>query len=261
MSAPQGSLGMLARFQLAAFFALVYPLSWWAVPYLQGGLIAQGPFIAALIVVALTAGAAGLRAYWHSVSRWRAGWWYAVGPAIVASYLLVGFALNLLLGATVSNPPAPPSIGVLIQLLLLGGLWEELGWTGYALPKLQQALARRRYPALLAALILALFRGLWHLPLMMYGKVLWFDAFIFSIAFQAIIAWLYNRSGSVPVVMTFHYASNVLAGGVMLGVFAGSERTQFWALFVACACVVALVLLWTTKLTLGYRRPDEAEAR
>jgi len=52
-----------------------------------------------------------------------------------------------------------------------------------------------------------------------------------------------------------------IAGGVMLGVFAGSERTQFWALFVACACVVALVLLWTTKLTLGYRRPDEAEAR
>ena len=160
-----------------------------------------------------------------------------MGPAIVATYLLVAFALNLLLGATVSNAPALPSIGLLIQLLLLGGVWEELGWTGYALPKLQQALAPRRYPALFASLILAVFRGLWHVPLIAYGKVLWFDAFIFSIAFQLIIAWLYNRSGSVPVVMTFHYASNVLAGGVMLGVFAGSERTQFWALFVACACV------------------------
>jgi membrane protease YdiL (CAAX protease family) len=261
MGASDGSRGLLARYQIALFFALVYPLSWWAVPYLQGGLIAQGPFIAALIVVALTAGAAGLRTYWRSVSRWRAGWWYAVGPAIVAGYLLVGFALNLLLGATVSNVPALPSIGLLIQLLLLGGLWEELGWTGYALPKLQEALAARRHPALFAALIVAVFRGLWHLPLIAYGKVLWFDAFIFSIAFQLIIAWLYNRSGSVPVVMTFHYASNVLAGGVMLGVFAGSARTQFWALFVACACVVALVLLWTTKLTLGYRRTDEAGAR
>jgi membrane protease YdiL (CAAX protease family) len=261
MGAPEVSRGTLSRYQIALFFALVYPLSWWAVPHLQGGLIAQGPFIAALIVVALTAGAAGLRAYWRSVGRWRAGWWYAAGPAIVATYLLVAFALNLLLGATVSNAPSLPSIGLLIQLLLLGGVWEELGWTGYALPKLQQALAPRRYPALFASLILAVFRGLWHLPLIAYGKVLWFDAFIFSIAFQLIIAWLYNRSGSVPAVMTFHYASNVLAGGVMLGVFAGGERTQFWALFVGCACVMALVLLWATKLTLGYQRPGEAEAR
>jgi membrane protease YdiL (CAAX protease family) len=260
VGAPDGSRGLLARYQIALFFALVYPLSWSAVSYLQGGLIAQGPFFAALIVVALTAGAAGLKAYWRSVSHWRAGWWYLAGPAIVAGYLLAGFVLNLLLGATVSNAPSLPSMGVLIELLLLGGLWEELGWTGYALPRLQQALAARRHPALAAALILAVFRGLWHVPLMVYGKVAWFDAFIFSIAFQLIIAWLYNRSGSVPVVMTFHYASNVLAGGVMLGVFADSERTQFWALFVACACVVALVLLWATKLELGYRRPDEAEA-
>lgn len=84
MGTPEGARGTLARYQSALFFALVYPLSWWAVPYLQGGLIAQGPFIAALIVVALTGGAVGLKAYWRSASRRRAGWWYAVGPAIVA---------------------------------------------------------------------------------------------------------------------------------------------------------------------------------
>jgi len=41
--------------------------------------------------------------------------------------------------------------------------------------------------------------------------------------------------------------------------FAGSERIQYWALFVVCACIVALVLLWTTKFTLGYEKPGEAE--
>lgn len=254
MAGSSGWRKTLARYEIAFFFVLVYPLSWWAVPHLQGGLIAQGPLLAALIVVALTAGTQGLKSYWRSLIQWRAGWWYAVGPAIVALYLLIAFMLNVQLGATIANPPALPSAGVLIQLLLLGGLWEELGWTGYALPRLQQRFAQHRYGPLFAALILAVFRSLWHVPLFLYGKLVWFDAFVFSTAFQLIIAWLYNRSGnSVPAVMAFHYASNVLAGAVMLSVFTGTERTGYWAWFVACAWVVALVILCGSKGRLGYR--------
>jgi hypothetical protein len=246
---------------LPVFVVLVYPLSWWAVPYLQGGLIAQGPMLAAIVAVALASGRAGLSAYWRSLLHWRAGWWYLIGPALIVSYLALAFAANLLLGAHLAHAPQLPSVAVVLQLLLLGGLWEEPGWTGYALPRLQARFARYRLGALWAALSVAVLRSLWHLPLLVYGKLVWFDVLFFSLAMQLLIAWIYNASrGSVPAVMVFHFTTNLLAGGTMLLVFEGADRLAYWALFTASASVLALVLLWRTRLTLGARTPPDSTA-
>jgi hypothetical protein len=40
----------------------------------------------------------------------------------------------------------------------------------------------------------------------------------------------------------------------MFSVFAGAERMNFYALFVALACVIALAILWGSRLRLGYHR-------
>src|SRR5688572_15253601 len=195
----------LKKYELSFFFLLTYVLSWWSVPVLDGALIPQGPFFAALIIIALTMGILGLREYWQRLNNWRAGWWYVIGPAIIVAYIGIAFAINLLLGATPTSLPKI-SAGVFVMLLLFGGHWEEPGWTGYALPKLQE-----RFGGLTAALVLGIFRAIWHLPLYLQGKLFWFDIFIFSFAMQIIIAWLYERSGkSVPAVMVFHFASNLL---------------------------------------------------
>lgn len=243
---------IFARYELLLFFLLTYLLSWWIVPFLQGGMLAQGPTFAAVIIIALTAGRQGLREFWGRLTRWRAGWWYLIGPAIIAAYLLAAFAINLLLGATIANPPLLPSSVVLIQLLLLGGLWEEPGWTGYALPKLQERFANRSNGPMIATLILGFFRALWHLPLFLYGTLPWYDIFIFIIAFQLMITWLYNKTkGSVPAVMLFHYVSNVLTGSTMLLVFSGSDKTTYYILFVICASLTALLIVWKSKFKLG----------
>lgn len=245
---------LVSRNQLLVFIALAYALSWWAVPFAQGGLIPHGPALAALIVVALAAGRPGLRQFWRRCTNWRAGWWYLIGPALVTAFLLAAYLVNQLLGASVTTPPHLPSAAVLLNLLLLGGLWEEPGWTGYALPALQERFGRRRDGVLVATLILGIVRAFWHLPLVLYGTIPWFDALFYSLALQVIISWVYNRSnGSVPAVMVTHFTSNVLAGSTMILLFSGSEKTMYYVLFVLFACLIALVILWHSHFRLGYR--------
>ncbi len=238
---------------IVTFAFLAYLLSWWSVPFADGRLIPYGPALAAVIVLASTAGRQNLGNLWRRVTHWRVAWyWYLIGPGIIAGCQSVAFVLNVLLGATVKSYPALPSMGTIITLLLLGGLWEEPGWTGYLLPRLQERFANRSNGALLAALVTGVFRAIWHLPLYIYGHIPWFDVLVFSIAFQLIIAWLFNRSGgSVLIVMLFHLASNIFGAVFNSSMFTGTEWTNYSALFMALAALVALGILWRSGPNLG----------
>ena len=241
---------ILKRYELAVFFLLTYLLSWWAAPLMNGALLPHGPMFAALILSGLTVGRVGIRGFWSRLMHFRAGWWYLIGPAIILAYTVAGFVINLLTGATLVEVPRLLSMGVFLQLLFFGGQWEEPGWTGYALPRLEERFAGRPNGARIAALVLGIFRSIWHLPLFLYGKLYWFDIFLFSFAIQIIIAWLYHRSGgSVPAVMVFHFVSNIL-GAIMSPVFAGTDRLVFQALFMSLAGLVALALVWLPRTRL-----------
>ena len=240
------------KYELPLFFLLAYLLSWSSIPFANGGILPQGPALAAVIVIALAAGRQGLREFWSRLTNFRAGWWYLVGPVIVAAYLLASFLVNVWMGAAVANPFPFPSAATILTLLLMGGLWEEPGWTGYALPKFEERFANLPYGNLAAALTTGFFRAIWHLPLVLSGAIAWYDMAIFSFAIQIIIAWLYHRSGrSVPAVMAFHYASNLIGGGMFVQAFSGIDHERFYVLFVAFGCLTALVILLATKFKLG----------
>lgn len=103
--------------------------------------------------------------------------------------------------------PSLGFIGFLIYNLLFFGFGEEVGWRGYALPRLQ-----RQYNALVASLLLTLFWAVWHLPLFFYrpgftgmdtpGIFGW----VFSLLTGSILlSWLYNDSkGSLLACAIFH---------------------------------------------------------
>lgn len=245
-----GGLRSAARgHPLTLFYVVTLAFSWWPVPLMGGSLLPHGPFLAALLVLGLTEGRRGLAELFRRVGKWRVAWyWYLVAPGLVIGYLLVALALNLLLGARIAETAHLRSAGVVaglvLELLIVGGLWEEPGWAGYALPRLQGRYAVRPYGLLMASLHLGALRALWHLPLVMYGHIPWFDAVFFSVALQFLITWLFNRTrGSVLIVMLAHLTSNVVGGSIMVPLFVGDDDVRFYILFVAAAFLAALLLV------------------
>jgi uncharacterized protein len=150
--------GLLRRRPLLAFFGLVYALSWplWLVALNTEGAGATaaeygalfGPALAAALVAWRTG---RLREWAGGIVRWRvpARWWavalgvpVAFGAVVNLVFGVVGVDavdLSLLPARAVSYPP------VLVVLSIVGGgLNEEPGWRGFALPRLQERLSALR---------------------------------------------------------------------------------------------------------------------
>lgn len=238
---------LIQRYELLTFFLLAYLLSWLSVPFLQGGQMTWGVALAARIVIGVTLGAQGVHEHYKRLTNRSAGWWYLVAPWIVIAYTGIGFGINLMMGAKLVAQPQLP-LGALVMLVLFGGQWEELGWTAYTLPRLQERFANRPNGTLLAALVLSVFRAIWHLPLVLYGKIYWFDALFLSLAFQIIVVWLYNRSGrSVSLIMLMHFTSNIM-GALLSPVFAGADRVMYFVIFISLAGLLALILVMSSQV-------------
>jgi len=159
----------IARHDLLLYFILAYVLSWaiWPLVILNpesSPLVPFGPLIAAVIVALLAGGLRELRALLGQLLRWRVRpIWYVVallGPFVLAA---VTAALTVATGAPAPSPEAYADwLGIAVALLstiIIVGLFEEVGWRGFALPRLQQ-----RLDALWAALVLGVIWALWHLP-------------------------------------------------------------------------------------------------
>ena len=134
--------------------------------------------------------------------------WYTallIPPIMALSVLFV-------LKTFVSPVYAPNRFWIGITFGLLAGFLEEIGWTGFAYPKLRQ-----RFAVLPAAAILGLFWGLWHAPVIDFlgsasphGKALpaFFAAFVAAMAaMRVLIAWFYERTQSIALAQLIHISS------------------------------------------------------
>ncbi len=108
---------------------------------------------------------------------------------------LAATVLNVLLGAQAPSSAElggwtglVPGFFLLLLIPGIGGAWEEPGWRGYALPRLQ---ADRS--ALSASLILGVLWAFWHLPLMVVGQINWSDI-VLVIAVSVVFAWVFNNA-------------------------------------------------------------------
>lgn len=232
------SLGQLLReHPLFSFFFLSYAFSWivslpyvlsiWGVMpgnYMLGLIFKQwvGPALAGIVMTLLIEGKAGLRTFRRRWWQWRAGWqWYLFILLGVPGLILLGIVIQP--GALAHFQGLPPHLLVnyLVYFVIVFfgvGLPEEIGWRGFALPRMQP-----RYGPLRATLLLGVLWAGWHLLFFLmpdHGGGPGTDPaallknfsifFVMVMAMSIVFTWVFNHTrGSVFIASLVHTAIDV----------------------------------------------------
>jgi membrane protease YdiL (CAAX protease family) len=242
--------GFVARHRLKVFFTLAYLFSWypWLIALARGkstGPNPLGPFIAAILVLALTDGWRGVRSLLARIVRGGFGpRWYAVvfglpfGLCLIAVCLTNAFGFHSPLPASSAWRELPDRFIFIILFIALG---EEPGWRGYALPELQ-----RRFSPFWASVVLAFFWAVWHAPLL-GNEFAWniVPAFLLSVLGATFVqTWIFNRTrGSVFAPMLLHATVNTVSGGLMLPLLHGSAVIALWWTYAILWLVAGIIVI------------------
>jgi uncharacterized protein len=129
----------------------------------------------------------------------------------------------------------------------IGAIGEELGWQGYAYPRL-----RNSTPVFGSALILGIIWALWHVvPFVEMGRstnwITWH--LLGTVALRFIIVWLFERTGkSILVAVLFHTMINLTWA---LFPIEGSFYDPLVTFLILAFPVSAIIVLWRPKMNIG----------
>jgi uncharacterized protein len=226
------------RFPVSTYFVLTHLISWGGVLLVIGGLsgipgtaeefqtlllpavlaMLAGPSMAGILCTWFFYGREGLNEFLSRLVRWRVEVrWYALAlgtaPLLVAATLLLMSRASAVYTPgilTAHDPWTHLWLGIVTGLA--AGLFEELGWTGFATPQL-----RRRYGVLATGILIGLVWGLWHLLVVWWGSsatsgglsMVWYlpvMLFSFLPPYRVLMTWVYERTGSLLLGMLMHAA-------------------------------------------------------
>ena len=255
------------------YFLLTFTISWTAallvaapkllrsapLPKLTGILMFPamlfGPSFIGIFLTRQLDGRNGLRILFARMRRLRFELrWYSallVPPAMVLGVLYC-------LKTFVSPIYTPNRFWLGVTFGFLAGFLEEIGWTGFAYPKLRQ-----RFAVLPAAAILGAFWGLWHAPVIDFlgaasphGKALpaFFAAFVAAMAaMRVLIAWFYEHTESIALAQLIHISSTGTLVVFSPPAVTPAQEAAWYALYA--------VVLWALALLLTLAAPAASSGR
>ena len=269
------------QYPLLTYSALTFAISWGGILLVvsRGGFVVNGeqseklfmlmylamlagPSIAGIVLTRVVYGRAGLRDLVSRLLRWRVGIsWYAAALLIAPLAIMV-----VLLTLSRISPEFLPRLytsddkGFLLQFSftagLMVGIFEELGWTGFAV----HTMLKRRCDILSTGLIVGLLFGAWHLLIVFFmsgtpvgagglSLAIFLPATLFTWlpTYRVLMVWVYDRTGSLLLAMLM-YAS-LIAFWTMLTplTLSGLTLVSYYLIFSAAMWIInAVILRWQT---------------
>src|SRR5215213_6123557 len=272
-------MSLVKRHPIITFLVLTYAITWAiesplvfltnSVTSTQGlvlvTLASNVPSAVAIVLTAVVLGRGALRKLLGRLLIWRVNpLWYLVvflGPVALVGGVVV---LNALMGGpalSVGMPLLGAAIFFAFSIFPGSALGEEIGWRGYALPRLQT-----RMSALSASLILAPIWALWHLPLWLTGApgrtpIIYAGFVVSAFGLSVLLTWVYNSTGgSLLLVVLLHATINLPIR--LLYDSLGSRVTVPILLYFGLTVVAAIVVvIWAgpKHLSRKHRKQEEEE--
>jgi membrane protease YdiL (CAAX protease family) len=278
------------RHELVTYFLLTFVISWGAVLAVilpttgfpapaeafstQGNVFAAsvfalllGPPIASLAMTAFVGGKPTLRELRRGLRRARVpARYYAVALIAPASLTAVLAALSAVDDAYRPGilTASAPAIAVGLIYALAAGFFEELGWTGFATPRLIARYGRTR-----GALVLGVIWVIWHvLPVYTftaetYGALYiasFVQSLVFLTSFRVIMTTVYERTGSVLVSQVLHFG--LTAASILIAPATTPAKMMIWnSLWPLTLAIVATVMVGASRITSASgRHPSPASS-
>jgi uncharacterized protein len=265
----------VTRHPVSSYFGLTFAISWSGVlfvitrPTAMSGVNAQdsplfplavvamlaGPSLSGLLLTGLIDGRVGLRQLASRLSQWRVGAPWFAGALLTAPLLATAITVTL---STMSpeffpgilvtrNPGAVVVLGLVVGLS--AGFFEELGWTGFAIPRLTP---RRGVRA--TGLIVGGLWSAWHMLVVTWGigdragtvplaLFVIVDGLAILPAFRLLMTMVYDRTESLPLAVLMHFS--LTASTLIL-----TPRTIGAALLVYG--LIFAVAVWVVVATIGW---------
>lgn len=210
-----------------------------------------GPTTAGLLMTGITSGKAGFKNLLSRFTKLKVGLqWYAF--ALAAVPMLVGPILWLLSQTwpSVYVPrivTADNKFNLVISALATGlaaGIFEEIGWTGFATPNL-----RTKHNIVVTGLVVGLLWGLWHFlvtfwasgdPSGRLSQDLLLPPLVFYVgvlpAYRVLMVWVYDRTASLLISMLMHASLTTCTVFLLLPPATGTPLTKYY--------LILTVVLW-----------------
>lgn len=286
-----GLLNFIKRYQVLSYYFFVFAISWGGILTLIGGpgnipgtkeqveklfipallIMFAGPFLSGILMNLLVGGKKGLHQLLLRYLQWRIkAHWYAVG--VLAGPLPVA---AVLFGLSLFNPAFLPGIVTTDNILALllfgigwgligGGLLEETGWTGFAVPRLLQ-----RYSILSTGLIVGVLWGIWHFLIAFWSSDFNYlgdtDSWIFFVAgflafyllalpaYRILLVWVYDRTNNLPVIILMH--ASLSASTLIFQPSATGAASLIWNLILSIILWIVVVVVIVSSRNQLSRKP------
>lgn len=254
----------IQRHPVATYFFLAYMISWVG-SFAAGGprfirgeafqpmdsmvvglLMLAGPSLAGITLTYLVDGRSGLRDLFSRMGKWRVGARWYVAALLIPPVLIV--AVLLVLAVLVSPNFAPNFFPLGILLGLMAGFVEEIGWMGYAFPKMQL-----KHGTLPATILLGVLHGTWHLMAGYLGEywaygVYWLPRFlamwiVAMTAMRVLQVWVYSHTRSVWMIQLMHASSSGFLLVLGPSPISPANETLWFAVYAAVLWVVVAIVV------------------